>query len=198
VRQLPITSSDPVLGDRGAPVRVVVFSSFQCPACKSISMVIHDIAHAYNRKVEVIFKHFPLGKECNPAVQQELQPRACAAAYAAEAARLQDAFWKYHDGLFSSSLAASEEILAGIAKSSKLDLARWESDRNSPAVKNKVLADANLGVVLKLEGTPSIYINGRRMKRINRAALELVISRELAKESGTQAAALRLPSPLAQ
>jgi uncharacterized membrane protein/predicted DsbA family dithiol-disulfide isomerase len=173
--------SDAVLGSASAPVRMVVFSSFQCPACKSFVELMRDVRRRYPDQVSIVFKHFPLGRECNPILKREMQPRACAAAFAAEAALQQNVFWQYHDRLFASSLLASEQILTDAAKETGIDLAKWESDRRSPAVKLKVASDVSLGTALGVEATPAVFINGKRLTYLSRRMVGLVISRELSR-----------------
>jgi protein-disulfide isomerase len=170
-----------VLGSASAPVRMVVFSSFQCPACKSFVELMRDVRRRYPDQVSIVFKHFPLGRECNPILKREMQPRACAAAFAAEAALQQNVFWQYHDRLFASSLLASEQILTDAAKETGIDLAKWESDRRSPAVKLKVASDVSLGTALGVEATPAVFINGKRLTYLSRRMVGLVISRELSR-----------------
>jgi protein-disulfide isomerase/uncharacterized membrane protein len=170
---------DAMLGPDTAPVRLVVFSSFQCPACQSFDLYLRDIRRAYGDRVAIVFKHFPLGSACNPAVKVDLQPRACAAAYAADAARRQNAFWRYEQLLFASSLAASDEILVSAARGAGIDLQKWESDRRSPETLTSVLADAIEGNSLALDGTPTVFVNGKKAPHINRRVIGLMISREL-------------------
>jgi protein-disulfide isomerase/uncharacterized membrane protein len=182
-REIPVRDNDAVLGPANAPVRIVVFSSFQCPACKSFNEYLRGIHRLYGDKVAVIFKHFPLGKECNPGMKADQQPRACAAAYAAEAARQQRAFWPYQDLLFATSLGASEDILEGAARQAGLDMAKWDADRRSPAAMHKVVTDVLEGKVAAVDGTPAVFVNGKRLTQINRRMLGVIISRELAAHS---------------
>ena len=177
--EIPIGADEPMLGQVDAPVRIVVFSSFQCPACATFAQTTHRLSEQFGNKLGIVFKDFPLGKDCNPKLIREMQPRACAAAYAAEAAHRQNGFWRYHDGIFSSSLRESDDDLMQIARLSGVDIQRWDADRRSPDVQMKVKADAALGGVLGVDGTPSVFLNGRRVRNISYGALRILIAREI-------------------
>jgi protein-disulfide isomerase/uncharacterized membrane protein len=177
-------SSDPALGSADAPVRLVVFSSFQCPGCQKFAGWAGYLRERFDGRLQIIFKHNPLGKACNPALPFDMQPRSCAAAWAAEAAHRQEAFWPYHDGLFASDLLAKEERLQRLAGQVGLDEERFERARDSAEVHAKVRSDIELGHRLGVDGTPAIFINGRRVRKLNLAALEAVITHELQPQHG--------------
>ena len=103
-QDVTIDADDPRLGPADAPVRLVVFNDFQCPACRAFAHQISHLTEHFPGKLAIIFKHYSLGTECNEAVSVDRHPRACEAARAAEAARRQGKFWPFHDGLFASDL----------------------------------------------------------------------------------------------
>jgi protein-disulfide isomerase len=161
VLAIPVEASDASLGSLRAPARLVVFSSFQCDWCRGFAPIIRRLRGRFGDRVAIVFKNFPLGKDCNPALQFEMQPRACAAAWAAAAANLQGGFWRYHDRLFAGSLVHSEEELQAAAAAAGLDLEQWEQKRQSPEVRLKVQDDVRLGLQLGIIGTPTVFLNGR-------------------------------------
>jgi protein-disulfide isomerase len=178
--QIPILRDDATLGSSSAPVRLVVFSSFQCPACRTFAGVAHRLNQQFPNAMQIIFKNYPLGKQCNPDLVREMQPRACAAAFAAEAANRQGEFWQYHDGIFlHSSLLGTEPELQRIARTSGLDMPRWESDRRSPLIETRVKEDIGLGHLLGINGTPAIFLDGRRVPATSLPILETLIKREI-------------------
>lgn len=178
-QDIPTDPADPVLGPANGRVTLVVFGSFQCPGCQWFGRVVHRLNWQFRDTLTITFKHFPLDRKCNPALSTDMQPQACAAAAAAEAANRQGAFWAYHDGLLASSLAASEPILQDIAHRSGVDMARWQVDRTSLEVRTKVRTDAALGMRLGVDGTPSVLLDGRRVKNISLPALAILIRHEL-------------------
>lgn len=177
--EIPILPTDAVLGPPDGRVRLVVFSSFQCPWCQRFAPTVHYLNEHYGDKLTIVFKNYPLGKACNPAMRGDMQPRACAAAWAAEAANLQKAFWRYHDGLFADSLQDSDEMLAATARSAGLDLKRWDEDRKSPIVQLKIFSDVQVGMRLGIEGTPAVYLDGRKVINPNLTVLETLIREEI-------------------
>jgi len=178
-QEIPIDPEDPILGPMDGPVKLVVFNSFRCPACQSFSRLTQRLRNLFGNKLTVVFKHYPLSQVCNPALERDLQPRSCEAAWAAQAAHRQQAFWRYHEGLFQSDLSASEQMLRQIAQASSLDLERWESDRRSSSIQHKITQDAELGARLGVDGTPSLFLNGRRVWMWGSSDLELLIASQI-------------------
>lgn len=178
--EIPSHPLDPVLGPGDGPVRLVVFSSFQCPACKWFNGITHRLQRRFGDRLSITFKHFPLSRNCNPGVSIDMQPRACAAAAAAEAANRQGMFWRYHDDLYASSLEASEPLLEAIARNAGVNFERWRTDRESQLVQAKVRTDAEMGSRLGVNGTPAVFLNGRRVEDISLPSLAMLIRHELA------------------
>jgi protein-disulfide isomerase len=178
--QIPVLRDDPVLGPSSARVRLVVFSSFQCPACRAFAAVAHRLNQQFPSSIQIVFKNYPLGKDCNPDLVREMQPRACAAAFAAEAANRQGGFWQYHDGIFfRSSLLGAEPELQRIARASGMDMLRWESDRRSREIETRVKSDVALGHLLGVNGTPAIFLDGRQVPVTSVPIFETLIKREM-------------------
>lgn len=182
VRQfkIPIRRDDPALGHPNAPVLLVVFSSFQCPACRSFAGVTHRLTERFPESLRIVFKNYPLGKECNPELVREMEPRACASAFAAEASNRQGEFWRFHDAVFfHSSLMPTEAELNRIAGSFGLDMLRWESDRRSRETEMRVKEDIALARLLGVTGTPAIFLDGRHIPAVSVPILEVLIKREI-------------------
>jgi len=177
--EIPLNQEDAILGPPDAPVRMDVFSSFRCPGCQVFARTVRRLSERFGGKLGIVFRHFPLGKSCNPRLAADFQPRSCEAAWAAESARRQGLFWSYHDGLFASSLLASEELLQRFARESGIDLRKWESDRHSPEVRRKVESDVELGWQVGVKGTPGVFLNGRSVPDLSLFTLEVLIAREI-------------------
>ena len=178
-QEIPITEADPRLGPTDAPVRMVVFSDFQCPGCTAFSQTMAGLARGFDGKLQIVFKHYPLGTDCNGLLKADLHPRACEAALAAEAARHQGKFWAFHDALFAADLSTREAVLEVIAGQTGLDLQRFEVDRRQETVAAKVKADVELGILLGVDGTPSVFLNGRRVYDLRPQLLKFLIAHQL-------------------
>ncbi len=179
VREVPVNAGDPRLGPADAPVQMVVFSSFQCPGCRNIAGVARELSDQFGTKLSVVFKHFPLSSQCNPKSKSDFQPQSCPAAFAAEAAHSQGHFWAYHDLLFEHFLVGQKNVFEDIAVSLDLDFDQWQASFDSEETASKVRQDISFGLILGVDETPSIFLNGRRVRRVTNQDLGLLIKEEL-------------------
>ncbi|MHC5032831.1 MAG: vitamin K epoxide reductase family protein [Planctomycetota bacterium] len=178
--EIPIEPGDPVLGGSvDAPARLVVFTSFQCPACQRFGQQTRYLKDYFGDRLSIVIKHFPLGTECNPLVRTDLQPRACDLSRAAEAARGQRRFWEFHEALFDGDLSRDEPALQAIATALDLDLERWNTDRSSAPINSRVKRDVALGLRLGVTETPALFLNGRRVPTISLPGVALLIKHQL-------------------
>jgi len=179
-QDLRLGPDDPILGPADSPVRLVVFSNFECPGCRSFSGEIYALAARFNGKIGIVFKYFA-GAACRPGLEADRPSLACLAAWSAEAARLQGKFWPYHDALFALESVEDEKTFSGLARDLNLDIERFETDRRSPAVKNRVWADIEEGRKLEIDATPAVFLQGRRVRDLSSEALAFLIETELAR-----------------
>ena len=143
-----------VLGSPMAPVTIVEFSDFQCPHCAAANPELHRIVKAHEGRVKLVFKHYPLPSHT----------RAEPAARAAEAAARQGKFWEMVDVLFSRQRALEDADLEKYAEQIGLDMERFRADFASEEVAKAVAADRAEGEAAKVEGTPTVYVNGRKLE----------------------------------
>lgn len=179
IKNIPIDKDDPVLGPANTKVELVVFSDLTCPACRNFSRTVSDLNRRYYGKIKIVFKHFPLGKACNPLITQDLHPRACEAAFAAEAARKQGKFWSFHDALFATDLNNSHKTVSLIALKLGLNSLRFENDRTGDSAMARVEKNINLAIKLGVKATPTVFLNGRVVNDLRFASLQILINNEL-------------------
>jgi protein-disulfide isomerase len=147
------------LGPPSAPVTISVFNDLQCSTCDdyeihTVDPLIEEYARSGEAKLE--FHNYSLG-----------QAETTKAAYAATAAGQQDREWQFVETFFRNQNAApggmvSEEFLNNIVNSiTDLDRDTWQRDMESPEVKARVDADAQLAADygLRVNG-PSIVVEG--------------------------------------
>lgn len=142
-----------------AKVTVVEFSDFQCPACRAAEPLVAQLAKEFAADVTFAFRHFPL---------ENIHQNARAAAIAAEAAARQDAFWPYHDVLFDkqdewseiSDKAELQKQFTSYAEALQLKTDQFTTDLASPEIETQVTADALLATQLKVNATPTFFVNG--------------------------------------
>jgi protein-disulfide isomerase len=161
VWHVPVGNS-PVRGPETALVTIVYWADFQCPFCAKVEPVLADLARIYGDKVRFVWKDNPLAfhSRANPAAQMAREARA----------QKGDAgFWQAHDLLFAKrNDGAGDDWLADdqlvvYARSLGLD-----AKRVAEAVRGKkhsavIEDDQNLADALEAKGTPSFFINGRRL-----------------------------------
>jgi protein-disulfide isomerase/uncharacterized membrane protein len=152
-----------VKGKADAPVTIVEFSDFECPACAHAFSDLRALARS-RPDVRLVFRHFPLDRACNPGMEQQLHPDACLAAAAAECAGQLGRFWEYHDKLFDHQKALDRDSLFRYARELGLDIATFRSCLDDPATMDRIAADVAAATRLGVESTPTIFINGRRIQ----------------------------------
>jgi protein-disulfide isomerase len=162
------TAGSPVRGPADAALTIVEFSDFQCPYCSAAVAKLNAVLEAYPDKVKLIFKQFPL----------EMHSQAALAAAAAIAAHQQGKFWPMHDALFAHRRDLSRVSILAQARSVGLDMKRFEADLGSPETQKTIARDVDDGDRAGVEGTPSIFINGRKYN----GALDLPVIRTVIDE----------------
>jgi protein-disulfide isomerase/uncharacterized membrane protein len=139
-------------GDSDAPVTIVEFSDFECPFCARFAEVVNGLKEHYEpTELRVVFRHFPLS----------MHPRARVAAKAAACAQELGSFWDYHDLLFNNQGRFSDDQLRAYAEEAGLDGVGLLNCMDSDFAEQRVSQDRQAGQELGVQGTPSIYINGR-------------------------------------
>jgi protein-disulfide isomerase len=159
------------LGPADALVTVVVFSDFQCPYCKRLAPVMHEIVKA-NADVRVVFRQMPLPNHSG----------ARPAARAAVAAGRQGKFWEMHDRLFERGPALREGEAAKLAEELGLDAARFAADLADPAVEALIDEDVAMARQFGVMATPTCFVNGRYVRGAQTTqSLQVVVEEERAK-----------------
>src|SRR4051812_29360633 len=133
-------ADDHVRGD--GPELVVMYADFTCPRCAVAALRLRDDPAA-----RVVFRHFALKAK---------HPRSLALAHAAEAVARQGAFWAFHDALFTDQGRIDDPHLWERCERLGLDLQRFEADRRSEQVADRVRRDVREGMRAGVTGTPAL------------------------------------------
>lgn len=181
VIDIPITTADASLGSENAAVQLLIFSDFECPFCASFAEEVRRWASDYPNDIRIIFKHYPLSGACNSVMVDDLHPYACQAAVAAQAAHQQGQFWPFHDHLFQQDLSQADFL--AWAEQLGLDVQQFAKDYHDEQTSNKVLEDIQLANSLGVDGTPAVYLNGRKVEDVQPQNLQLLVN-ELMKMGG--------------
>jgi protein-disulfide isomerase/uncharacterized membrane protein len=160
--------SVPFKGPAEAPIRVVEFSDFLCPFCRQIASAFAGYIPQSANRVVVYFKNYPLDSACNSTLKQPVHPGACNVALGAICANEQGKFWNYHDRVFSSPPTNPQvSDVVSMAREAGLDAGALEACVNNPATRQKLGTEIAEGIQAQVQGTPSLYINGKKLPRLN-------------------------------
>jgi protein-disulfide isomerase len=130
---------------RGEGETTVVYADLGCPVCAA------TWPRIATRPGRVVFRHFPLASK---------HPRAPALHAAAEAAGAQGRFFEMVDSIYADWGRIDDPHLWGRAEALGLDLGRFEADRRSAAVADRVRSDFESGVRAGVTATPAIFADG--------------------------------------
>ncbi len=150
VKTIPLRGS-PTKGPANAPVTIVVFSDFECPACAAAVPLLSEVAAKHPKDVRLVHKYFPLPKHL----------RARYAAKAAYAAQKQGKYWEMEKLIFENQTALSDEDLEKYAQKVGLDMVRYRADKDSKEAEEVIEQDIQDGDAAELRHTPFVLINGR-------------------------------------
>ena len=149
-----LVSSTEKFGD--APLRVSIYSDFQCPFCKRVAKQFSKIERQFHGKLNFQYMYYPIDSECNDGVKRAFHPAACKASYVAICGG--DKFKEIHDVIFENQEKLNHKWLNDLAKRYKI-----EACVNDPKTKEKVKAVLNSGKDFNVKGTPTFIVNGRKI-----------------------------------
>ena len=155
VHDIPIEDS-PTYGPADAKVTVVEFSDFQCPYCAKVTPKIQEVMKKYPNDVRFVYKHFPLNFH-----------KAAPPAHAASiAAHKQGKFWefRYEIAPFYKKDQLTEALFLKSAEKVGLDMAQFKEDMALAKQQGIIDRDKQLGGQVGVRGTPSFYINGKKVQ----------------------------------
>lgn len=151
-----VTDGSPEKGPPDAPITIVEWADFECPACQATAPVLDALVDRFPGQVRLVYKQYPL----------KIHPNAEIAAKAAIAAGAQGKFWEMHHRLFHARGRLTQQDIEDHAKQLGLDIAKLRADLNSTATLERLEKDKNQAESLGLEGTPFIFINGREAREL--------------------------------
>jgi protein-disulfide isomerase len=195
------TASSPSLGTPGAPVVLVLFTDYQCPYCREEANTLRkNLLSTFPKEVRLYLKEFPL---------EQIHPWAKPAAIAGRCVFQQNpaAFWLYHDWVFEQQPQITQENLRAkvmtFAQGKEIDMLQLGRCMDTTATGAEVDSSIAEARALQINGTPTLFVNGRRLaSQVPWPQLETIIRSEIeyqktAKNAGDQACCeVTLSSPL--
>jgi len=161
-------ASAPLKGSATAPARVVEFSDFMCPFCRSLAGALSQFVPQAGGRVAVYFMNYPLDNACNPKLPRATHPGACHLALGAICAHYQGKFDAYHDRVFSTELRNPQPAdVVRLAGEAGLNAAALEGCLDDPKTKADLAAQIAEANRLGITSTPTLYVNGKKLPRIN-------------------------------
>ncbi|MBW2107119.1 MAG: thioredoxin domain-containing protein [Deltaproteobacteria bacterium] len=133
--------------------------------------LLEQVLEKYPKEVKLVVKNFPLR---NHRYSRK-------AAVAALAADRQGKFWAFHDALFEDFSALSEKKIEELAQKLALDSKQFHRDVKDPKLQARIGRDIQDGRQAGVRGTPTVFINGRRLKQRTLTGFSAVIEKELAR-----------------
>lgn len=161
---------DPAQGIAAAPVTVVMFSDFQCPACAAVHPVLKKVIAEYKGKARFVVRDFPL---------MSIHANAFQAAQAAQAANAQGKFFEYTELLYNNQNALDTASLKEYATKIGLDRKRFDADLDGEKFASEVRKDMTDGTTYGVTSTPTVFINGVKTRHLSAAGFRKAIERAL-------------------
>ena len=139
---------------------VIEYADLECPYCAKAHLILKTLP------ITRVFRHFPVTSK---------HPRARVLAAAAEAAGLQGKFWEMHDSLLEDQGHLDDPHLWARAERLGLDLDRFEADRRSPEVGDRIDTDFRSGIRAGVATTPTQFVHGTSYPGVPGASLRAVL-----------------------
>ena len=162
--------SNHLYGKENASVTLVEYADFECPACAFYYPIVEQVKEKYKDQVSFQFRNFPL---------VQTHRNALAAHRAAEAASNQGKFWEMYNRLFSgqetwngpsqsdnvgATTTQAISIFETYAQELGLDIEKYKADVIASSTLDTINSDTDEGKKLGVEGTPSFFINGKKIE----------------------------------
>jgi protein-disulfide isomerase len=164
------TAGKPSTGPKDAPVVLIEFSDYECPRCAEIQSLVKQVLAAYPTKVRMVSREFPLSRHVY----------ARKAAQAALCAFEQGKYWEYTALLYKNQLALDESYLMQYAALVGMDKANLAAHLKSGFHEKAVQEDLDEGLQVGVNGTPTFFINGKRLEDRSFEGFKQAIDRALA------------------
>lgn len=156
VVQIPANPKAPFRGGRDAKVVIEYFSDFECPFSARHAATMKALLEAYGDQIRIVWRDQPL----------DFHPHARLSAEAAREVLAQqgiEGFWRFHDTLFQNQRALTRADLESYARAQAVDMKRFRLALDKGLHAADVDADVVSGNAVGADGTPTSFINGRRV-----------------------------------
>jgi protein-disulfide isomerase len=160
----------PSKGKIDAPITIVMFSDFQCSHCAAAHPVLRTVMADYADKIRFVVRNFPL---------ESIHENAFRAALAASAANAQGKFFEYIELLYKNQDKLDVESLKKYAAQVGLNQKQFDLDLGSEKFAAAVRRDLQDGINYGVASTPTIYVNGVKVRSNSGQGIRRAIERAL-------------------
>ncbi|MGE0328126.1 MAG: DsbA family protein [Polyangiaceae bacterium] len=180
---IPIDKDDPQWGRSDAYVTLVEFSDLECTFCKRVEPDLARIRAEYGAdKLRFVWKHMPLSFH-------KQARNAALASQSVMSRKGSEAFWKFRDLAYQNQAGLNPAAFELWAMDLGVSAAEFRTDLGDSKLSSQLRADEALAKRLGVSGTPTFFVNGRRLVgAASFAQLKEVIDAELAEAKRLEAA----------
>ncbi len=172
----------PWYGAEDAPISIVEFSDFMCPACSRVAPILKNLTRQFPGKFKIMFLNYPLDMTCNTGMTRQMHPGACELAQGVHCAAQQDKFWQMHDIIFAHRLhRADTQLTIELAGKIGMDKKKFSECMKKKETSRAIVKQIEEGDRLGVTGTPTLFINGKKYRA---AAHPLLFERIMRMELG--------------
>lgn len=145
-----------------AKMLIVEFADYQCIHCKMAAPSVKNFVKSRN-DVSLIYVPFPLDGQCNSAITQSGNGRSCVLAASAMCADIQGKGWQVSDWIFDNFGKFELAELTTFIESTGINMEQFRTCREAPETNESLRANAKIGELAGVKGTPSFFVNGRQL-----------------------------------
>jgi protein-disulfide isomerase/uncharacterized membrane protein len=175
----------PTLGPKDAPVTIVEFSDYQCHFCSISSKTLPPLVESFGGKVKLVYKSFPLDSTCNkntPGGRNTLSCFGAKVGLCLFKEKGDEIFFEYKKAIFGNQKSLNRAFIENTAVELGLPKERLSTCVEDIAINQDLLAQIEEAVVSGVDGTPAIFINGKRLPSgPTPFILKILINKELEK-----------------
>ena len=184
-KKLPTDSTSWAIGADNPTVTITIWGDYLESGTKEADGILRDITSSRS-DVKYVYRHFPSNMDCNPVATKTINPMACRAALAAEAAGKiagNRGYWDMHEWLVSLQDTLSDKLLRSAAKSIGIDPDKLLDEMDAIDVSEALKEDVTAAQKLNAKAIPWIYVNGKRVQSWRLEGFDIL--REIVEEAAS-------------
>ncbi|MDD3437189.1 MAG: vitamin K epoxide reductase family protein [Candidatus Gastranaerophilales bacterium] len=155
----PFKATGNILGDTDGKFTAYIYTDYRCPICRTYNVIINRAAQELGG-FKIVHKNMPLDMACNKYLSKPFHEGSCTLAKYSIAAENQGRFWDVNSEFFEKQPGNEKEALK-LIESMGFNMPKFKKDIESDATNERLYSDIENAAELKIDGTPTIVINGK-------------------------------------